>query len=277
MKSRLPESRALALKSAEEEAERIFQKPTTKIEIFSTTSKLKKNNNSLISINLGENVPLKTKALDNWPESTKALCLHCSEHILKTPLPAVKYHDAKDDKYWVYGYFCRPCCSLAYVQEHPGTDTGRCMMWTQTVLRKYFGVTGIMNIAPPRASLEKFGGKLTLNEFYGKPLETFKCMHTPPFVTFAMYAEITKITNESSNNTVVNLTRPLQRTEPIAESEETGKVPLILEYLAKRGLMKSEEVIKTSELPPKSTKKAKISKMETPTNSGEGLGKYLMQ
>jgi hypothetical protein len=43
MKSRLPESRALALKSAEEEAERIFQKPTTKIEIFSTTSKLKKN------------------------------------------------------------------------------------------------------------------------------------------------------------------------------------------------------------------------------------------
>ena len=125
MKARLPESRALALKSAEEEAERIFQKPTTKIEIFSTSSKLKKNHNALVSINLGDSVPLKTKPLENWPDSTKALCLHCSEKISKIPLPAVKYHDAKDDKYWVYGYFCRPGCAIAYVMDQPNMDNCR--------------------------------------------------------------------------------------------------------------------------------------------------------
>jgi hypothetical protein len=226
---RLPISRQIALAAADREAARVFQKPVALKEIFSSASSRRGTENRLIAIHIGDIIPLKSRDIAEWPKTTSALCLHCSEKI-DHPLPAVKYHDTHDDKYWVYGYFCRPCCSLAYVQEQPG-DFSRCLAWTQQVLRNYFGVKD-MSAAPPRCALKKFGGSMSLSEFYGES-NTFVAMHAPPFVTFAMYAEVAKKPIDSG------IKRPTTRTDPVAVNESTGKVPLILEFLAARGAVRT--------------------------------------
>lgn len=109
MASRLPESRLLALRAhATESAERAFSKPLNRNELSassSTFSSLSSTRNRLVSLQIGETIPLKTKLIDNWPTSTDALCLHCAESCPSAPLPAVKYYDSHEDKFWVYGFF----------------------------------------------------------------------------------------------------------------------------------------------------------------------------
>jgi hypothetical protein len=288
--SRLPESRAIALKAAQTSAESVFQKPSNKIEVFSTPiSSLQNIERRLISLSIGDCIPVKTRALEEWPITTQALCLHCAEKCPSVPLPAVKYHDSKEDKYWVYGYFCRPCCSLAYVQEHPFSDTGRCLLWTQTILRKYFDICSPIVPAPPRCSLIKFGGKLTLDEFYGDSKVQFKVVHVPPFVTFAMYVEMTRKVDDdtaidATNLQAKGLRRPLVRTEPVAQYTETGKPPLLLEYLAKRGIVEKDNMMENTNngeavTKPK-RKKEKIAGVQNNTTTFQqqqgGLGKYLV-
>lgn len=280
--SRLPESRLLALRAtATEAAERAFNRPSTRTELFSSAAALRGTRNRLISLQVGNAIPLKTKPIDEWPSKTEALCLHCAEACPSSPLPAVKYYDAHEEKFWVYGYFCRPCCSLAYVQEHPNTDTPRCIIWTQTVMRVYFGVSGAMSPAPPRAALKKFGGKLSLEQFYGDDGSSFKALHTPPFVTFAMYAELTNAGVPINSKDVSGLRRPEDNGGRVkAESESTEKTPLILEFLAKRGAIKPQNSqITSASTEPKKRKilAAPPPKMEETLGGGGGLARYIMK
>ena len=239
MAARLPESRLLSLRSTSKDSDPFMKtNPLQNIE----TPSLKSSDKKLISIHIGDVVPLNTLQIV-WPEKTTSLCLHCSEKITKQPFPAVKYFDFHEDKYWVYGYFCRPCCSFAYVNEHPNTDTTRCLLWTQQVIRKYFNYTGSMKPAPPRCAMKKFGGILELDEFYGEDgqFTTLKGAHAHPFVTFSMYLEIMGTKNDKNANSVhenqvYGLRRPQQserdqklksledkKEKELAESKEEDK------------------------------------------------------
>jgi hypothetical protein len=201
----------------------------------------KNNTPKLLSVNpLSKDVPFNTQLIKHWPETTTALCLHCAEKIIATPLPAVKYYDPHDDKYWVYGFFCRPCCSLAYVNEHQSTDNSRCLSWTLQILRKYFNCTScFMKPAPPRCALQKFGGPMNFDEFYGNDGTIVVSCISPPFVTFSMFLEITNIKSELSTlgKEVYGLRRPTtQEGRIIATHESTDKPPEILNFLAKMGI-----------------------------------------
>ena len=247
MASRLPESRLQALKAGNAAPENVFQsntKLTNEDAILGKKMPFKR----LISIHLGDKIPLKTEKILNWPSKTDFLCLHCAEPIKNAPLPAVKYHDTHDDRYWVYGYFCRPCCSLAHVSEQKTSDQSRCVIWTQLVLRKYFNcLINESKPAPPRSALKKFGGSMDLEDFYGSTNNSyFKSSIEPPFVTFAMYTEMIQKTNEDDNlveTKVYGLKRPplnvLLSRQP-AKSEQTGKIPLILEFLASKAISASK-------------------------------------
>jgi hypothetical protein len=114
-------------------------------------------------------------------------------------------------------------------------------MWTREVLLKHFGLTST-TAAPPRAALRKFGGPLDLSEFYGDDGTVFVELHCPPFVSFAMYAEVMRTkASETSREKVLQVNesdgiqQPLVRKDPIAQIEQTGSAPALLEYLAKRG------------------------------------------
>lgn len=231
----------------------------------------------LIPLHIGDVIPLKTEALMNWPNSITCLCLHCSEKIPGTPLPAVKYYDSHDNKFWVYGYFCRPCCSLAYVQDHPNTDTARCIIWTQAVLRNIFGFKDKITPAPPRCALQKYGGQLNINDFYGESEIKFKQIHNPPFVTFAMYAEMTNTNGPNNDKQVHGLRRPTERTYPVAKEESTQKPPLILEFLAQKGLVLKNSKTDVVTEPTKKSKKSQIPISSHHEDNGGFLSRFLVK
>jgi hypothetical protein len=167
-----------------------------------------------------------------------------------------------------------PCCALAHVIEHPSTDSQRCLIWTQAVLRNYFGVSNMIP-APPRSALEKFGGKLSLDSFYGNDGTVFKAMHSPPFVTFAMYAEVTNQKTPADSKVVQGLRRPTERTHPIATPEQTDKPPLILEFLAKRGAELKTTTVQVETV--KEPKKRKKEILTSPVPTGGNLSQYLLK
>jgi len=204
----LPSSRI----NTNDQPDLIFQK---KSEVFCSQFKV---DNDLICI----------QNRNDWPSSSDYDCLHCAEKIVQVPYPAVKYHDPILDKYFVFGYFCRPCCSLGHVRDE--IKDPRAILWTQIVLKKYFKINKF-RFAPPRRCLSKYGGTMTLNQFYGDDanLTQFVELHAFPFVTFSMYAEV------KTSDDVKGLRRPTSRTEPVQEQEQTEKTPLILEYIATKG------------------------------------------
>lgn len=253
---RMPESRRVVSRNPE----LVFQKVN---EILVQSSNLYRDPSSkLIQLNSSLsplNVPLKTRQIEQWPTRTEACCLHCSEPCPATPLPAVHFFDPVSSAYWLSGFFCRPCCSLAYIQNDSqfNSDRTRCNMWTREVLMKFFKMNST-TAAPPRAALKKFGGPLTLAEFYGEDTycTRFVEVHAAPFVSFAMYAEVMQTqtkpkqdkNNKDNNNKDMSsdatlmedgIRQPLLRTDPIALQECTAQPSLLVKYLTKLALTSS--------------------------------------
>ena len=185
-------------------------------------------------------LPMRSKPLDDWPQSCDGDCLHCGQSIEGRPLPASNYKEA--GKYWVFGQFCRPCCALGYVLEHWGeAGAARCIVWTREMLANVFGVPRGRAPAPPRFMLAKYGGPLSFAEFYGDDGEhtEFVAMRAPPLASFAMYMECVRgtaqapaVTEMPTIESLRNLKRPTVREEPLAPRLPTGRAPLLLELLA---------------------------------------------
>lgn len=210
-------------------------------------------------------IPLRKSIIKDWPSKAEHLqCLHCGGQCNKgPPMPAARFYESQIDQYWLYGPFCRPCCSLGYICE---TDsTSKQLAPTVELLRKYFGSTSL-HVAPPRASHKRFGGPLGDHDFYGSSGYVSLTTLQPPFVTFANYVvgvhqQLGKESNDSKQNKdssqdfdsedvvmkadckaesllpqsagkLVNLERPDRRSEPLAQRSLTGREPLILEFLA---------------------------------------------
>jgi len=187
--------------------------------------------------------PLRTRQIKAWPSQMSHLtCLHCGGLCnVGSPLPAARQYDAQNDQYWLYGPFCRPCCSFGYICEIDSTS--KQLAPTAELLRKFFGVQTIF-VAPPRAAHQRFGGPLSDSEFYGT--SGFTCLTTlqPPFVTYANY--VVGVHHEKANTKeisvatllpqsagrLVGLTRPEERVTPLAEKKPSGKPPMLLEFLA---------------------------------------------
>jgi mannitol-specific phosphotransferase system IIBC component len=119
--------------------------------------------------------------------------------------------------------------------------------------------------APPRAALKKFGGPLTLAEFYGEDAycTRFVEVHAAPFVSFAMYAEVMQTQTKSQSQfkdkdkymfadkekekekeskqdlMEDGIRQPFLRTDPISVQECTTQPSLLVKYLTKLALNSS--------------------------------------
>ena len=185
-------------------------------------------------------LPLRSRPLDAWPTSCEGDCLQCGERIRGAPLPACNYKEM--ERYWVFGQFCRPCCALGYALEHWGeAGATRSMVWTRQMLATVFGVPSGCAPSPPRFMLQRYGGPLSLLEFYGEDAQgaQFKAMRAPPLASFGMFMECVRGTAQAQRvaemptlESLKNLQRPLQRDLPLATRQPTGRPPLLLELLA---------------------------------------------
>jgi hypothetical protein len=97
------------------------------------------------------------------PETTPVACYWCAHTFSEQPC----FLPTKEDcgTYTVYGNFCSPQCGLAYLlKEHMDSHT----RWERMALlhRLYPTVRGgRLYPAPPRESLEKFGGPMTIEQY----------------------------------------------------------------------------------------------------------------
>jgi len=185
--------------------------------------------------------------LDTWPPSTDALCLHCCEPIVGPPLPAVRSFDAARRAYSVMGNFCSGGCAMGWQHEHG--ESPQLIAYTRVLLRDAFAHR-VLAVAPPRCTLDKFGGPLTLREFRGADTRVVPQLVMPPLITYAMVvsaqaasgtpaprrARAVDGTFENADRTQVRgLRRPRVRTTPEIARVSTGREPLLLRVIAERG------------------------------------------
>ena len=100
--------------------------------------------------------------LNYWPKKTKISCWWCTYQFNNTPCALPVYHS--DDTYTVMGIFCSPECAGAYNFN----TTGITNIWEKyALLNLLYGkmYNKHIKIAPPRNTLKKFGGNLTINQF----------------------------------------------------------------------------------------------------------------
>ena len=214
------------------------------------------------------------RVIAQWPDSSPHACLHCCEPIAGRPLPAVRHWDLGRGRYTVFGAFCRPGCALGHLQEAGGADAPNCMAHTRVLLRKAFGLRA-GGPCPPRYTLRKFGGPLTLPQFYGEPVEGGGCAANatpahpprvlgPSVITHAVVLGVQRGraggggSSSSSSSSACGRTdpaegdegdayesadrsrvrgvrRPTRRTTPWVEGHPTGLEPLLLRAVAELG------------------------------------------
>ena len=157
-----------------------------------------------------------------WPTSVKISCLWCTECFNNTPcgIP-IKYQDGK---YQLFGNFCSPECAAAYNFDNFSSEDN---VWEYySFINHVYGGNKEIKIAPPRLSLKKFGGKLTIGEFrecnqnYNKTYEVVE----PPFVSVIPTLEEVVINNNCKSFSNYNDNTEeyrLKRTKPLPNYKNT--------------------------------------------------------
>jgi hypothetical protein len=101
-----------------------------------------------------------------WPEKSVYDCMWCRYPFENTPW-AIPYRLTYDNKFEVFGNFCSPNCSAAYIFDRFDDDE----MWDRYALlnmlyQKVYDLPGaIVKSAPDILFLKKLGGILTIEEY----------------------------------------------------------------------------------------------------------------
>lgn len=152
-----------------------------------------------------------------WPARTKICCWWCTEPFQTCPvaIPTKINHTKREVE--CYGVFCSHGCAKAYMLKDKGClrDSMRHaqdLMW----LHKELSGSGPEHTltAPPRQTLKKFGGSLSIQDFrsgqYSKLRVTeFKCVPTKRTAEEHIAKDfVKKATYASEQQPVYNLHRP---------------------------------------------------------------------
>lgn len=172
-----------------------------------------------------------------WPTNTTIDCLWCTFPFENAPvgLPIKKEHD----KFVMFGNFCSCGCAAAYNFDNTSTQFE---LWERYSFLNY--IYGIGNksvkIAPPRLSLKKFGGRLSIEEFRSKSSENenFEVILPPMRSVIPTLEEITidadkdyMIGFESDMLHKNNQELRLKRSKPLPSSHNTLENCMNLTYV----------------------------------------------
>lgn len=182
-------------------------------------------NNNLISSSYIKDI----NNLKIWPDKTNQLCLwccHCIDHK-PIPLPVKKV----DDIFYVIGYFCSYNCAASYNFDKNNNDKWTCYSLLN-YLYKISNNTDFkkINLAPPRESLQIFGGNLLIDEFRKKSICNKKInLLYPPLITIIPHIEEYSINKDQQeqkyipiNNNLMNKainSLKLKRKNPISNNK----------------------------------------------------------
>jgi hypothetical protein len=172
--------------------------------------------------------------------ATTLCCWHDSSPFDGPVVALPKSFDAQTQCFVVYGCFCSIACAAAHLLEQTGYETTSQLLLLDRMAREVYGVTEYIP-APPRLSLEMYGGPYSLERFRGMSSGGEALMVAPPFVSTYMVVEERDVGAHHISTlglngigTVRGLRRPAQ---PICMT--TTDVPEnspYLDFLAQKGL-----------------------------------------
>jgi hypothetical protein len=209
------------------------------------------------------------------------VCWHCCHAYDGEGFRLPRIFDPSENVYHVYGWYCSANCAKAYILEHSTFDRGYQMNIFVRMLRDVYGIEGSINEAPPRLSLNMFGGPFDIESFRK---QTMICtMVTPPFVSYCMLIEERQpstLMGERPENrqrgTVRGLRRPTHTNhvsfdgvdDEICQPENEG---VYATFLSERNAP-DQKIVPEETAPP--SKKAKTSRVTRTTASSSGLAKF---
>jgi len=130
-----------------------------------------------------------------WPIKTSYLCYWCCHSFDTRPFFIPTKYDSVNKIFHCYGNFCSFNCALSYNND---TKTGN---WTQNsellhfLHRRIYNVNVSIKPAPPKESLNVFGGNLTIEEFRNNfTNDTLYDVIYPPIISMiSQISESTKL------------------------------------------------------------------------------------
>lgn len=169
---------------------------------------------------------------DDWTKPTTLACWHCCHAFENPPVPIPRTFDTKERSFVVFGNFCSLRCAKGYLVDNPTFESSQQINMFSKMAREVYGQTDVA-IAPPRTTLQMFGGPYSVDAFREKPITA--SIVAPPFITSYMVVEERQsICNASSyalnaSGTVKGLRRPnetvqILRSDPPPENESPYEI-----------------------------------------------------
>jgi len=154
----------------------------------------------------------------------KVACWHCCETFEGSPLQIPRLYDPVEKVYHVYGNFCSANCGKAYIIENSTYDRGQHLNVFVRMLREVYGIKKKVVEAPPRISLDKFGGPFNIKTF--RTMENICNICQPPFVSYCMVVQERSGFAAADNHELFKGSSVLQKNE----DEDISNIPSVPMY-----------------------------------------------
>lgn len=176
----------------------VFQKPATggAVEVVCSTARRRMDHATSKKYSLfSHTLTIDPTSFTTWPQTTNVHCWHCCHQFDSVPvsIPQTSLSMNARKYYSVYGVFCTINCAKKYLMEKHTHDQPQLLMTLNEVCVEVYGMCPdkVFNAipAPPRMSLQMFGGDLDITAYRKESLCTHTVLVTPPFVSHAMIVE----------------------------------------------------------------------------------------
>lgn len=131
--------------------------------------------------------PLNNRTAADYAQTT-VHCWHDTRPFDGPVVPVPKSYDGTQRCFVVYGCFCSLSCAKAFLCEHTTFDSGMQLVLLERMATEVYGVKDVV-AAPPRLSLDVFGGPYSLERFRSVAPKCEAAIVAPPFVSSYMVCE----------------------------------------------------------------------------------------
>lgn len=163
-------------------------------------------------------------------DNKSVACWHCCEMFDGSALQIPRLYDPVEKVYHVYGNFCSANCGKAYIIENSTYDRGQHLNVFVRMLREVYGIKKKVVEAPPRISLDKFGGPFNIKSF--REMENICSICKPPFVSYCMVVQERSGSRATDNHELFK-TSSLQENKD-EDISNIPSVPMYEDFLAKK-------------------------------------------
>ena len=147
----------------------------------------------------------------DWPQRTDVHRWHCAHGFDSFPvgIPPAK----RDGVYTLQGVYCSFACMKAANSARPSHERALSGQLIHEMLREVYRGPHVVNKAPPKQMLAKFGGSMSIEEFRqsSAPAKSINLVTPPLMAVRTFYEEIpvvTKTTAFQSSKTFANTSAP---------------------------------------------------------------------